>query len=92
MSTQSKQILFSLNTLFWVSMACLEAPISILETSPSNQNLNIVLQQIQFLGMLGVRRTLEETNFVKILFAFQNISDVFFSYNLKFLHGITSFT
>lgn len=43
----------------------------------------IQIQRIQYIGMLAVRRTLEETNFVKILIVFQKLSDLFYSYNLQ---------
>jgi len=33
--------------------------------------------------MVAVRRTLEETSFVKILIVFEKLSDLFFSYNLQ---------
>jgi len=33
--------------------------------------------------MAAVRRTLEETSFVKILIVFEKLSDAFYSYNLQ---------
>ena len=41
------------------------------------------LQEIQYVGMTAIRKTLEETNYLKILHVFQSLSDVFYSYNLQ---------
>lgn len=91
MSSATKSILFASNTLFWVGVTCLEAPLHI-QSQIEDQQANAVagssqlsqsLQQIQYIGMLAVRRTLEETNFVKVLGVFQKLSDLFYSFNLQ---------
>lgn len=68
-------------------MACLEAPQHILgqpedSASASNPYLNQIYQ-VQYFGMVAVRRTLEETSFVKVLIVFEKLSDLFFSYSLQ---------
>jgi hypothetical protein len=41
--------------------------------------------------MAAIRKTLEETNYLKILHVFQSLSDVFYSYNLQMGCDKTSF-
>lgn len=98
MSPATRSILFASNTLFWIGIACLEAPHHLpaaMENDDAKQSTNnsylIQIQQIQHQGMVAVRRTLEETSFLKILHVFQNLSDHFYSYNLPMDVGRTSF-
>lgn len=90
MSAATREILFASNTLFWVGVACLEAPHHMIRQIEDGQASAVPdspylgqLQQIQYFGMAAVRRTLEETSFVKILIVFEKLSDLFFSYNLQ---------
>jgi hypothetical protein len=71
-------------------VTCLEAPHHLTSQVEADQGTGPLssaylhqLQQIQYLGMVAVRRTLEETSFVKILIVFERLSDLFYSYNLQ---------
>lgn len=90
MSQASKQVLFSSNTLFWLGVACLEAPQHLLSSLDDGQHASSVsslvvnqLQQVQYFGMVAVRRTLEETSLLKILAVFEKLSGLFYSYSLQ---------
>lgn len=61
----SKQVIFATNTLFFVGLGCLEA------SDPKFQQVGTVM----------IRRTLEETSFVKMLLVFQQLSDRFYAYS-----------
>ena len=71
-SEATRNYLFASNTLFWLGMACLEAPQHLSEPGSSEDPH---LTQIQYTGMIAVRRVLEESpDFVRTLSCFENLS------------------
>lgn len=74
---------FATNALFWLSYICIESGYYSSTSQNKNSQMQDQLMEIQALGMVSLRRILDESEFVKMLIGIFKLSPNFYSYSIS---------